>query len=112
MDAYIEQFLLKELVDNGYSIGFNGDVPDVSVITKNWFINNTSISGKSLSFENFVKLYLKAISEANKNLYKENRLKEYPPIEDQLDMLYWDSINGTTKWKDIISSIKSKYPKS
>ena len=27
-------------------------------------------------------------------------------------MQYWDSVNGTTIWKDKISEIKSKYPKS
>lgn len=112
MDSYIEQFLLKELVDSGYSVGFNGDIPDVSIITKNWYINNVSVLGKPLTFEHFVKLYLQSIEKANKSIYKKDRIKEYPPIEDQLDILYWDSINGTTKWKDLISSIKSKYPKS
>ena len=112
MDAFKEKFLLKELIDGGYSIGFTGDIPDISLITKSWFIKNASISGKALSFENFVKLYLQAIDKADKNVYKENRVKEYPSIEDQLDMLYWDSVNGTTKWKDLIASIKSKYPKS
>lgn len=43
--------------------------------------------------------------------YSELRQQEYPPIAEQLDMLYWDSINGTSNWLDKITSIKNKYPK-
>jgi hypothetical protein len=35
----------------------------------------------------------------------------YLPIEQQLDMQYWDAVNGTTTWKDHISAVKAKYPK-
>jgi len=44
-------------------------------------------------------------------LYKEKRFVEYPTIQQQLDMLYWDKINGTTTWQDTISTVKQKYPK-
>ena len=41
--------------------------------------------------------------------WKDNRLKEYPPIADQLDYIYH---NGVTKWKtDMITPVKEKYPK-
>ena len=40
--------------------------------------------------------------------YQENRVKEYPPIGDQLDDIYH---NGLTKWKATIKVIKNKYPK-
>ena len=43
--------------------------------------------------------------------YVEKRLAEYPPISDQLDMIYWDKINGTSVWQDKITEIKEKYPK-
>ena len=51
--------------------------------------------------------------EENKKkvLYQINRLKEYPSIGDQLDMLYWDKVNNTDKWRDLIKGIKQKYPK-
>ena len=52
----------------------------------------------------------KLVAEKSKN-YKLLRRVEYPSIEDQLDMLYWDNINGTTTWQDAITEIKSKYPK-
>jgi len=43
--------------------------------------------------------------------YKEDRKKEYFPIEDQLDMQYHDLIDETTTWKDHIEVVKNKYPK-
>ena len=43
--------------------------------------------------------------------YQRDRAKEYPSIQEQLDMQYWDSINGTTTWIDTIAAIKSQYPK-
>ena len=43
--------------------------------------------------------------------YAEKRAAEYPPMADQLDMQYWDAVNGTNIWKDTIAGIKEKYPK-
>jgi hypothetical protein len=43
--------------------------------------------------------------------YKIDRESEYPSIQEQLDLQYHDQVNGTTKWKDKIKSIKDKYPK-
>jgi hypothetical protein len=43
--------------------------------------------------------------------YKIDRASEYPSIQEQLDLQYHDALNGTTKWKDKIKSIKDKYPK-
>lgn len=40
-----------------------------------------------------------------------NRIAEYPSIEEQLDMMYWDSINGTKVWQNTITRIKKRYPK-
>ena len=41
--------------------------------------------------------------------YKTDRV--YPSIGDQLDMQYWDQVNGTTKWKEAIAKVKSDNPK-
>ena len=43
--------------------------------------------------------------------YKQYRAKEYPSLQEQLDMQYWDAVNGTTVWQDTINAIKAKYPK-
>ena len=39
------------------------------------------------------------------------RDRQYPSIQDQLDMQYWDSVNGTTTWKDAIAKVKTDIPK-
>ncbi len=44
--------------------------------------------------------------------YTDARKAEYPSLEEQQDMQYWDAVNGTTTWKDKIAEIKAKYPKS
>ena len=44
--------------------------------------------------------------------YATLRQQEYPSREEQLDMMYWDKINGTTVWEDTIQAIKDKYPKT
>jgi hypothetical protein len=41
--------------------------------------------------------------------YKIDRV--YPSIQEQLDMQYWDSVNGTTTWKDAIAAVKTENPK-
>ena len=43
--------------------------------------------------------------------YQEKRLKEYPSVGDQLDMIYWDKVNNTNLWQEKITEIKNKYPK-
>ena len=40
--------------------------------------------------------------------YQRDRKKEYPSIEDQLDDLYHNGIDG---WKTTIKAVKDKYPK-
>ena len=44
--------------------------------------------------------------------YTEARASEYPSLQEQQDMQYWDAINGTTTWRDAIAAVKNKYPKS
>ena len=43
--------------------------------------------------------------------YKEDRKLNYKPLAEQLDMQYWDKVNGTTTWQDHINEVKAKYPK-
>jgi len=51
------------------------------------------------------------ITEYNSNQYQRDRAKEYPSIQEQLDLQYWDKINNTTKWEEAINAVKNKYPK-
>jgi hypothetical protein len=41
--------------------------------------------------------------------YQRDRV--YPSIGEQLDMQYWDNVNGTTTWKDAVAKVKSDNPK-
>ena len=43
--------------------------------------------------------------------YKTDRADSFASIGDQLDMQYWDAINGTTTWKDHVAKVKSDNPK-
>jgi hypothetical protein len=48
---------------------------------------------------------------ADSKAYQELRAAAYPSIQEQLDMQYWDSVNGTTTWKDAIAAVKTENPK-
>ena len=51
------------------------------------------------------------ITEYNSNKYQRDRAVDYPSLADQLDMQYWDKINGTNKWQQAINAVKQKYHK-
>ena len=43
--------------------------------------------------------------------YARARAEAYAPIADQLDMQYWDSVNGSRTWLDHVESVKDAHPK-
>ena len=43
--------------------------------------------------------------------YQSERAAAYASIGDQLDMQYWDAVNGTTTWKDHVAKVKADHPK-
>ena len=47
--------------------------------------------------------------EANK--YQRDRADAYPSIQEQLDMQYWDAVNGTKKWQEAVAKVKTDNPK-
>ena len=50
-------------------------------------------------------------AEYDANQYQRDRATAYPSIQEQLDMQYWDKVNGTTNWEDAIAKVKSDNPK-
>lgn len=50
-------------------------------------------------------------AEYDANQYQRDRQPEYPSIQDQLDMQYWDKVNGTNTWQEAIASVKANHPK-
>ena len=49
--------------------------------------------------------------DQQENGYKTARQEAYGSVQDQLDMQYWDGVNGTTTWADHIAQVKSDNPK-
>ena len=45
-------------------------------------------------------------AEYDANEYQRDRATAYPSIQEQLDMQYWDKVNGTTNWEDAIAKVK------
>lgn len=43
--------------------------------------------------------------------YARARAEAYAPIAEQLDMQYWDSVNGSRTWLDHIEAVKEAHPK-
>jgi len=81
--------------------GTNLDTCEIVWLENTTPISKTDIQNKITELEN----------EYTNNAYQRNRASEYPTIQEQLDLQYHDQVNGTTKWKDKIKSIKDKYPK-
>ena len=50
-------------------------------------------------------------AEYDAKQYQRDRATAYPSIQEQLDMQYWDKVNGTTNWEDAIAKIKLDNPK-
>ena len=42
--------------------------------------------------------------------YQRDRADAYPSIQEQLDMQYWDAVNGTKKWQEAVAKVKADNP--
>ena len=78
---------------------------DVNQIT--WLNGTTPISKADIEAK-----MLEVQAEYDANQYQRDRANAYPSIQEQLDMQYWDKVNGTTNWEDAIAKVKSDNPKS
>lgn len=79
----------------------NKDYADLAVFCN---ANNCHIEDKG----DFLESVSNPVMEEN---YAQKRAREYPAIGEQLDMIYWDKVNGTNLWQEKIAEIKAKYPK-
>ena len=62
--------------------------------------------GKAVSI-NESDVTTKANQLAAANAYISKRAAAFASVGDQLDMQYWDAVNGTTTWKDHVAKVKS-----
>ncbi len=69
-----------------------------------WWAEETQPSDVEIE-ESLVKLQ----AEYDAKQYQRDRI--YLPIGEQLDLQYWDKVNGTSKWQESISKVKSDHPK-
>ena len=96
----IEKAILKINPNAEFSVNAN----DINQIT--WHNGTTPIPKADIEAK-----MEEVQAEYNANQYQRDRASEYPLIEEQLDMQYWDSVNGTNTWKDAIAKVKSDNPK-
>ena len=80
------------------------DEDDINQIT--WLNGTTPISVSDIQAK-----MVEVQAEYDANQYQRDRATAYPTIQDQLDMQYWDNINGTTTWEDAIAKVKADNPK-
>jgi len=83
-------------------VSINAD--DINQIT---WLNGTNPIAKQTILNKQIELQ----AEYEAKQYQRDRQSQYPSIADQLDMLYWDKVNGTENWLKSIESVKNKFPK-
>ena len=79
------------------------------MIQKTWEIKY--IDGQTPPTDEEIDAEIKRL-EAQDVATQYQRDRQYPDLGEQLDMQYWDEVNGTTKWKDTIAKIKADNPKN
>ena len=50
-------------------------------------------------------------AEHDSKAYARARAEAYASIAEQLDMQYWDSVNGSRTWLDHVEAVKEAHPK-
>jgi len=69
---------------------------------------NTKIGGL---WDGNVFTFVEPEPQPDTRTYSEKRRHAYPPIGDQLDMMYHDQTEGSRTWLDAIEAVKEAYPK-
>jgi hypothetical protein len=90
-------------INSSAEVSVNAD--DINQIT--WLNNTQPIPANQILAK---QIELQAEYEAKQ--YQRDRQTQYPSIADQLDMLYWDKVNGTENWLNSIESVKNRFPKA
>ena len=99
MKALIQGTRICQLVDDDKTFEVHSDLQWVDVADDTVVDADTYVDGKVVKYV-----------EPEKT-YAQKRKAAYGMVEDQLDMQYWDAVNGTTTWKDHVAKVKSDNPK-
>ena len=77
---------------------------DINTCEIEWHENTTPISKADIEAK-----MVDVQADYDAKQYQRDRV--YPSIGEQLDMQYWDNVNGTTTWKDAVAKVKLDNPK-
>jgi len=97
--------ILKSILAINPNAQANVNAEDINQIT--WLNDTQPIPANQILAK---QIELQAEYEAKQ--YQRDRQTQYPSIADQLDMLYWDKVNGTENWLNSIESVKNRFPKA
>lgn len=100
---FLLENIISILIENKNNVGISLSLDDDGIPDYNTLIWESEEYPKP-SKKEFNSVVQKALGLE----YKDNRRKEYPSIEDQLDILYHE---GLDNWREIIKAVKDKYPK-
>jgi hypothetical protein len=89
-------------IDPNAQVSVNGS--DINTCEIEWHNGTTPISKADIEAK-----MVEVQADYDAKQYQRDRV--YPSIQDQLDMQYWDSVNGTTTWKDAVAKVKLDNPK-
>ena len=78
---------------------------DINTCTFEWHNGTTPIPKADIEAK-----MVEVQADYDAKQYQRDRV--YPSIGEQLDMQYWDLLNGTTTWKDAVAKVKSDNPKN
>ena len=99
----ITEAILK--INSNAEVSVSGD--DINTCEITWHNGTTPIPVADIEAK-MVELQ----AEYDANQYQRDRATAYPTIQEQLDMQYWDKVNGTTNWENAIAKVKLDNPKS
>ena len=85
------------------NVGYSIDGTNLGTLK---FIDDTVANVDAILIE-----YDKVQTEHEAKQYQRDRAPAYPSIQEQLDLLYWDKINGTDNWEQAIAAVKAAHPK-
>ena len=105
-EKYNMKIYIKEIINN--KIGDNTPFEDVAKSMKFEIVRDDTELETAYDGSLWERGFAPSAPEQS---YVQKRIAEYPNITDQLDMIYWDKINGTNIWENTITEIKNKYPK-
>lgn len=75
--------------------------------------NGTAIFSetKPITYAEVLAEHQKLQTEYDNKQYQRDRAEAYPSLKEQMDMQYWDRVNGTNNWETKIAEIKAQFPK-